>query len=303
MRTEAIDRLRRDAQRPVTVQNELLTTEAAALESESSDQSLQVLSALGGVLSTLLFVLFFWSVGVLNDPLIALLTGAVLVGVTIVLGRTRRQAFLATTTVTGYMLGCTLIMIGLPESYGDVVVIVPVLLIAAITLILTRNYYLIFLATASVPLCLIYLHLVLDHAAWTWAALLLGVAVLAYAASFEYRHLHDRRFRPVRSGAAFAFLVTLVWFRWAEYITGDGYGTATVLPLFIGCSYLLLVSFRNQHLFGLSLSVAGLGYFTAQYYYDLRWDLLDKSIGLMLAGTLLLIAYGFLHLRQKRSDA
>ena len=303
MLPESIRYLLDRARYPVTVRDGALRADRAELEELRTDQALQVLSALGGVLASLLFVLFFWSVGVLSDRVVSLVTGSVFVVVTILLGRSRRQAFLAAITVTGYVLGTVLIMIGLPSSAGAAFPVVPVILIAVATLCVSRNYYLILLAAGSLPVCLLYLHLVWESAGWTWAALLLSATALGYLSRYEYRHVHDRRFRPARSGLALGLATTLLWFRWAGYFTGHDTGTRSVLPLFVGCVFLLLVSFRNRHFFGLGLAVAGLAYFTAHYYYDLRWDLLDKSKVLLLTGTVLLGVYGWLYRRNHRHRA
>lgn len=303
MHPETLSFLQERARHPVTVRVGPLQADRAELDELRTDQAVQVLSALGGILASLLFVLFFWSVGVLSNPVISVVAGSVFVVVTILLGRSRRHAFLAAITVTGYVLGTVLIMIGLPASAGEAFPVVPVVVIAAATLFISRNYYLILLAAGSLPLSLVFLHLVWDEASWTWAALLLTATALVYLSRYEYRHVHDRRFRPARSGLAFGFALTLLWFRWAGYFTGNGAGTHSVFPLFVGCAFLLLVSFRNRHYFGLGLAVAGLAYFTAQYYYDLRWDLLDKSLVLLLTGTALLAAYGWLHRRNLRRRA
>lgn len=303
MLPDAIQQLRQRARQPVILRESALLADRAELDELRTDQALQVLSALGGVLASLLFVLFFWSVGLLADPLVSVVTGSVFVVVTILLGRSRRQAFLAALTVTGYVLGTVLIMIGLPASAGEAFPVVPVAIIAAATLFFSLNYYLVLLAAGSLPLCLVYLHLVWENAGWTWAALLLTCAALTYLSFYEYRHVHDRRLRPARSGLAIGLTLTLLWYRWAGYFTGEHAGTYTVIPLFAGCIFLLLMSFRNRHLLGLGLAVAGLAYFTAQYYYDLRWDLLDKSLVLLVTGSVLLGAYVWLHRKNLRRRA
>ena len=295
--TELIDYLQERARRPFTVRREAIT---AAETDQAEDQALRVLSGLGGFLASLLFLLFLWLADLLTRPVWAISLGTVLIVVTLLLGRTRRQAFLATTTVCGYLVGVGLIMVGLPPSIPTAYLVVPVLVIAACTVIFTRNYYLVLLATVSLPACLVFLHIVERSAGWTWLALGVCAAGLAVAGLREHRFLRDARLPPVRTGLALGLLATLVWFRWAQLVYPDVAGTHTVLPLFGGCLYLLLLSFRNQYIFGICLGVAGLFYFTVQYYYDLRWTLLNKSISLMVAGGLLLLAYYFLHYRKLR---
>ncbi|PPK85783.1 uncharacterized protein DUF4401 [Neolewinella xylanilytica] len=296
MDKELITALQARARVPFTVRMEALAADEAEWQTtENSDQALRVLSGMGGVLSSLLFLLFLWLADLLARPVVSVLLGVVLIVATILLGRTRRQAFLATATVCGYLVGVGLIMVGLPPSIPTAYLVVPVLIIALATGLFTRNYYLILLATVSVPGCLIFLHYVLRQPLWTWLALAVCAAGLLLLALGEHRMIHDRRFSPLRSGLAIGFLLTLIWFRWAGVLFPAIGGMATVLPLFGGCLLLLLVSFRNQHLLGVGLAVAGLFYFTVQYYYDLRWDLLNKSVFLMGTGAVLLAAYGVLH--------
>ena len=295
---ELIDYLQQRARTPFTVRREAI---AAVEEDPTEDQALKVLSGLGGFLASLLFLLFLWLADLLTRPVWATTLGTILIVVTLLLGRTRRQAFLATTTVCGYLVGVGLIMVGLPPSIPTAYLVLPVILIAACTLLFTRNYYLVLLATASLPACLVFLHIVQRSAGWTWFALAFCTAGLALVNLWEYRLLHDARLAPVRTGLAVGLLATLVWFRWAEDLYPTVHGTRTVIPLFGGCLYLLLISFRNQYFFGIGLGIAGLFYFTVQYYYDLRWTLLNKSLSLMVAGGLLLLAYYLLHYRKWRT--
>ena len=292
---ELIAYLQQRARTPFTVQPEVL---AGTDDERTEDQALRVLSGLGGFLASLLFLLFLWLADLLTRPVWATPLGITLIVVTLLLGRTRREAFLATTTVCGYLVGVGLIMVGLPPSIPTPYLVVPVLVIAAATIFFTRNYYLVLLATASLPACLVFLHIVERTAGWTWFALACCTAGLGIVTVWEHRFIRDARLAPVRTGLALGLLATLVWFRWAEAVYPNVAGTRTVLPLFGGCLYLLLVSFRNQYFFGIGLGIAGLFYFTVQYYYDLRWDLLNKSVSLMAAGAVLLLAYYFLHHRK-----
>ena len=297
---ELINYLQQRARTPFTVRREAIAV--IAEEGQTEDQALRVLSGLGGFLASLLFLLFLWLADLLTRPVWATTLGAALIVVTLLLGRTRRQAFLATTTVCGYLVGVGLIMVGLPPSIPTAYLVVPVLVIAACTLVFTRNYYLVLLATVSLPACLVFLHIAERMAGWTWFALAVCTAGLAVANLGESRFLRDARLAPVRTGLAIGLLATLVWFRWAEAVYPNVAGTRTVIPLFGGCLYLLLISFRNQYFFGIGLGIAGLFYFTVQYYYDLRWDLLDKSVSLMAAGGVLLLAYYLLHRRKLRTS-
>ncbi|MGB3800726.1 MAG: DUF4401 domain-containing protein [Lewinella sp.] len=303
MDNRIIEYLQNRARSPFTVSQLALEEEEAQRQVNDSDQALRVLSGLGGFLASLLFLLFLWLTDLLSEPVIAVTMGIILITVTILLGRTRREAFLATATVCGYLVGVGLIMVGLPPSIPTAYLVFPVLLIALATVIFTRNYYLILLAAMSVPGCLVFLHLVQKNPMWTWLALTVCSVSLIFLTFFEFRVVHDRRLAPLRSGLAVGFLLTLIWCRWAGYLFPNAGSIPSVLPLFLGCLLLLLLSFRNQHLLGVGLAIAGLFYFTVQYYYDLRWDLLNKSVSLMLVGALLLATYFVLHRLNARARA
>ncbi|WP_157974316.1 DUF4401 domain-containing protein [Lewinella sp. IMCC34183] len=304
MLSEGIARWRARASVPFTVDEAALAADAGQRDDDDTDQAVRVLSGLGGVLSSLIFLLFLWITDLFTRPVVAVPLGVALIVTTLALGRTRRQAFLATTTVCGYLVGVGLIMVGLPPQVSDSQLVWPVLLIAAATVAGTRNYYLVFLAVVSVPACLLYLHLVQREPAWVWAAVLLAALGVAGVTYFEHFLIADRRMPPLRSGLVCGLLLTLVWFRWGEWmVPGGGHLNVAVVP-FAGSLYLLLLSFRNQHALGAGLGVAGLAYFTVQYYYDLRWTLLDKSLILMAAGALLLVAWALLRRnRSAREDA
>ncbi len=300
MDNEVIERCRATAEHPFTLDRESVAGDEAEWQNTDSDQALRVLSGLGGFLSSLLFLLFLWLADILTQPVIAVAMGVVLLVVTVLLGRTRQQAFLATITVCGYLVGVNLIMVGLPPSIPTEYLVLPVLGIAFATIAFTWNYYLVLLATASIPACLIFLHIVLKSPIWTWLALLLCSVALLVVNRYEHRFISDRRLFPFRTGMAAGLMLSLVWFRWAGTFDPSIGDTHTVLPLFLGSLFLLLISFRNQHFLGLGLGIAGLFYFTVQYYYDLRWDLLNKSVSLIGVGAGLLLAYFFIHRKNRQ---
>lgn len=295
MYRELIDRWRSRAEVPFTVDETGLAAQLEEDLHEESAPAVRALSGLGGFLSSLVFLLFLWLTDVLSQPVPALSLGTALLLTTIWLGRRRRQTFLATTTVCGYLLGAGLMMIGLPPDIPDNLLVLPVLALAALTLALTRQYYLVFLATASLPACMLYLHLVDRQPIWVWVAVVATAAALSAVTFGEHRLIHDRRLPPLRTGLVFGLLMSLVWFRWGHWLVpGEGALSFASVP-FAGSIFLLMLSYRNQHFFGVASGVAGLLYFTVQYYYDLRWTLLDKSLVLMAAGLLLLLAYFLLH--------
>ena len=289
--------------------------------------AVRVLSAFGGFFASLLFLLFIWLSGVIDSRPLSIGLGVALVLTAIVLGRNRREAFLSTVIVCGYLVGMGLILAAFPPYRHEGYIVLPVLAVAVATLLFTRNYLMLLLAVVSLPGCLLYLHLT-ERAFWLVdVAVALSATGLVVANLLEPR-LHARpRFSPLRVGLVLAVFMTLAYHRWGYWLIGPNTTVAaewplaavlyaltllvawrtlergwvialallllplTLLPLLLGSFLLLFVSFRNQHFFGIGTGITALLYFTAQYYYDLRWDLLDKSLVLMGSGALLLGAY------------
>ena len=295
MLNERIERWRGRAATPFAVDEAALAGERALREDEESENSVRVLSGIGGALSSLIFLLFLWLTDLLTRPVVSVVLGIVLFAVTLWLGRQRREAFLATITVCGFLVGTGLIVVGLPPDFSDPQLALTILALAAVTIAVTRNYYLVFLAVGSVPTALLYLHLVGEGTVWVWMAVALTAGALVAVTLFESYLIRSRRLAPARAAIGAGLLGSLLWFYWAEWVVPAGSLPEWPVVPFGGSLLLLLLSFRNQHALGTGLGVSGLIYFTAQYYYDLRWDLLDKSIILMVAGTLLLAAYFLLH--------
>ncbi len=64
-------------------------------------------------------------------------------------------------------------------------------------------------------------------------------------------------------------------------------------PAISGAALVMLLSFMVNHKTGLALGVLALLYYIGQYYYDLHFTLLSKSIILMISGVLMLMLYFF----------
>jgi hypothetical protein len=183
--------------------------------------------------------------------------------------------------------------------------------------------------------CLLYLHL-LEYGRWSVdLAVIWSASILFLLSFFEYRLITDRRYSALRTGVVLGLFMAMVFYRWMYWLlprTAEGLGDWPVaavlyvltlvsvlislgrkwvlglglvtlplvfLPLLLGSLLTLLLSFRNRHFIGIGTGVLGLVYFTSQYYYDLRWSLLDKSLVLMASGLLLLLGY-FLFQRKFR---
>ncbi|WP_196888504.1 DUF4401 domain-containing protein [Aureivirga sp. CE67] len=65
-------------------------------------------------------------------------------------------------------------------------------------------------------------------------------------------------------------------------------------PTILGAIFILLLCFYANYKTGFSISLIALIYFVCQYYYDLSFTLLTKSILMMISGVLFLVIYLFI---------
>ena len=326
MKTDHLDYLQGRAARPITVDWDGLTAEEARDAEDEVSTVAKVLSGIGAVFATLLFLIFLLWSGVIDSEVTMLATGGGLVIGALLLGRQPRTAFLATTIICAYLVGVSLVFYSMVDRLTERELVLPVVTIAILTLAISRNYFLIFVATVSLPTCLLFLHFTEAGSLFLALAVLLPALAFLAVNLLEHYLLGDRRLHPLRAGLAVSLLLAMAWYRWAGYfgvavsdysevmVAGGLYVCCLVtvwfslgarwtvaaglilaplllLPLLLGGVFLLLLSHRNNYFIGTGLGTLGLIYFTGQYYYDLRWDLLDKSLALMASGALLLLLY------------
>ena len=326
MKTDHLAYIQQRARQPITVDWDALTAEEVRDADDEVSTVAKVLSGIGAVFATLLFLIFLvWS-GVIESEEAALVTGLGLVFAALWLGRQPRTAFLATTIICAYLVGVSLVFYSMADRLTERQLVLPVIAVAVLTLATSRNYFLIFVATVSLPTCLLFLHFTEAGSLFLALAVLLPALAFLLVNLLEHYLLGDRRLQPLRAGLAVSLLLGMAWYRWASYfgVAVSDYSEAVVagglyvcclvtvwyslsarwtvaaglilaplllLPLLLGSVFLLLLSHRNNYFIGTGLGTLGLVYFTGQYYYDLRWDLLDKSLALMASGALLLLLY------------
>ena len=326
MHTDRIDYLRSRAATPFTVDWAALDAEEARLEDDEVSTVAKVLSGFGAVFAGLIFLAFLFLAEVYDSRESCLVLGLLLIGGALYLGRQARAAFLATTTICAYLVGVALLLFACADWLTDRQFVLPIVAVAVLTLVTTRNYFLVFVATVSLPTCLLYLHFTEAGSLYLALAVLLPALAFLLANLLEPYLLGDRRLQPLRAGLAVSLLLGMAWYRWAPYfgvavseysevlIAGLLYLCCLVtvwyslsarwtvaagiilaplllLPLLLGGMFLLLLSHRNNYFIGIGLGTLALVYFTGQYYYDLRWDLLSKSLALMASGGFLLLLY------------
>lgn len=79
-------------------------------------------------------------------------------------------------------------------------------------------------------------------------------------------------------------------------------GLLIFAPAVLGSIFLMLLCFYSQNQSSLVLSLLALIYFICQYYYDMRYTLLDKSIIMLVSGALFLVLFYFIHKNKKENE-
>jgi uncharacterized membrane protein len=84
--------------------------------------------------------------------------------------------------------------------------------------------------------------------------------------------------------------------KWMVYFFSGAILLTTLFsPSISGAVLILLLSFYVNYKTGIALGIISLIYFISQYYYDLSFTLLTKSILLFVSGILFLLIYFFIH--------
>ncbi len=78
---------------------------------------------------------------------------------------------------------------------------------------------------------------------------------------------------------------------------------STVLsPAISGAIFIILLSFKVNYKTGLAIGIIAFIYFVSQYYYDLKFTLLTKSIMMFTTGILFLVFYLFTHKKLSENE-
>lgn len=78
--------------------------------------------------------------------------------------------------------------------------------------------------------------------------------------------------------------------------------TTSIYPPITGALFILLLSFRFKHTSGMVISIISFVYFISQFYYDLYFNLLHKSLLLMGSGVLFLVIFIYINKKWMRYE-
>jgi hypothetical protein len=305
-----------------------------------SSLAIKVLSIVGGFLATLAFLGFLFIAGLYESELGMILFGLGLITSALILNRIYSKLIIDTFSVSSYVIGITLLIIGLFEmDFNENSVTLLIIFIAIISLLITQNYILSFIAILSVSCS--FLTLMFSNDLYNLIHLYIAFNVLMLTALFRYESKLitfnakvSKLYNPIRIGLIVSLLAGLisigrkhlipisenhVWLSSILMILVIIYLVNRILiiteikavksklliylftglilisllfsPSILGAIVILLLSFLVNYKTGLTIGVISLIYFISQYYYDLNFTLLTKSILLLSSGIVFLLFY------------
>jgi hypothetical protein len=323
----------------IEIENEYLK-----VKNDKSSIAIKILSVLGGFLATLAFLGFLLIAGLYDSEVGLVITGVIFLAVALWLNIVHNKLIIDTLSVSAYAIGLCLFAFGLSElEFGDNTICFLLMLIALLTIGITKNYILSFISTLTINGSFIFLIVENDlyNLIHIYNAILL--VLLTYVFLNEAKLLADNRFlsklyNPIRMGLVFSLLIGLVFvgqrgifdfeikYVWASSIitipltlyvisiitkiigvtkTNSLYLIyalcllflipTTMSPAISGTLLIILLCFLVNYKTGLTIGVLSFVYFISQYYYDLNYTLLTKSIILFLSGIVFLLFYVFTH--------
>ncbi|RKD94526.1 DUF4401 domain-containing protein [Marinifilum flexuosum] len=318
--------------------------EYADSQKEKSSIAIKILSIIGGFLATLAFLGFLLIAGLYDSEAGLVITGSLFTGIAIWLNVEYKKLIIDTLSVSAYAIGLFLIVFGLTAlDIGGITICILLILIALLTIGITKSYILSFISVLTINGCFIYL--IFDNDVYglihVYDAILL--VLLTYVFLNEAKLLADKRFpsklyNPIRIGLMISLITGLVFVGqrgifdfgikhiWASSIitipltiylisiivkiigitnTKLLYLIYTLSILFLiptalspaisGALLIILLSFLVNYKTGLVIGIISFIYFISQYYYDLNYTLLTKSIILFVSGIIFLLFYLFTH--------
>jgi hypothetical protein len=322
--------------------------EAAILETydkqgeDKSSLAIKVLSIFGGFLATLTFLLFLGISGLYDSKIALLITGLVFIIAALSLNRIFDKLIIDTFSVSAYIIGLALFGFGMLEMDihpNNTIILIG--LIAMLSLFVTQNYILSFIAILTISGS--FFMYITYNGFYNLIHLYIAVHVLMLTFVFlnESKLIHfsakiAKLYHPMRIGLIVSLLFGLIAigkkdlipilpnYIWLSSIvmifvilylvhiiikitkieSAEGkvliYALTclTLIPIvfapFIsGAIIIILLSFLVNYKTGLAIGVIVFIYFISQYYYDLNFTLLTKSIILFSSGITFLLFYLF----------
>lgn len=316
----------------------------SAYQKDNGNQSLsiKILSVLGGILSSLAFLGFFFIAELCNSDVGLLVFGGIFIAGSIWINKEYDKIIIDTVSVSSFFIGFALIgfgcvQLGIDENAISIIFAI----IAFSSLCIVQNYILSFVSVIIINGSI--LTLLLLNKGYNFIPIYVSALALAMtyfflkeAAIITSNKALSKLYNPVRTGLIFSFLSGLaflgnkgilpvspyyIWLSSVIIISVIVYLISilfdvlnitetrhqisiyifTVLallptalsPAISGAILIILLSFLINYKTGLVLGIISFIYFISQYYYDLNFTLLTKSILLFSTGILFIALYLF----------
>ncbi len=317
-----------------------ILTEYKIKEENQSSLSIKILSILGGFLATLTFLGFLFITGILKSELVASIFGSCLIIVAILINKGTNKLIIDTFSISAYVVGLILFSAGLlGMSVDENLITLLVIGIALISLFITQNYILSFIAMLAINCSFLMLILINKIPNLIHVYIVINTLVLTYIFLNEPKLISSnikisKLYNPSRISFIISLLIGLVIiikrffitvpqnYVWSSSIViiaaifyvlflilktieinsfqnkvGIYVLSALILipivfsPSILGTILIILLSFLVNYKTGFIIGVVSFIYFISQYYYDLSFTLLTKSIILFSSGIVFLLLY------------
>ena len=340
---EKIDVLAKEEGTTFTCDQAALEQGYANLEHEQGSLAIKILSVFGGFLATSFFLSFVFASGLFDSDWGLITFGLIIIAFAVWLNTYTSKLIVDTISVCSYAAGFSMLAIGLSMVHVDENFIgLTCIILSMLTLIITQNYILSFIAILFINGSFLFLIAVneaysLIHVYNAALLLLLTYFFLHEEKVFKGSKIIAKLYNPLRIGLLVSAICGLVfvatknifeiniYYIWlssliiiplniyviskiikiigveqtntkaAIYALSVLFLIPSVLsPAIAGALLLILLCFLTNYRTGFALSVVAFIYFVGQYYYDLNYTLLTKSIILFASGVVFLLFYLFL---------
>ncbi|MFZ4399324.1 MAG: DUF4401 domain-containing protein [Bacteroidales bacterium] len=318
---------------------------------EQSSIAIKILSVCGGILASMAFIGFLMIAGLYESKTGLLFFGFGLIAVSIWINIEFDKLIIDTFSISAYVIGFTLLGMGLGQMQLDSnAICILFIVIALISVIITQNYILSFIAVLIINGSLIFM--AIDNDAYPLIHIYIGllVVLLSYimlneAKLITYRKNLSKLYNPLRIGLIislisgltfvgkkdlFYFSIEHSWFSSIFTIPVSIYVISVILgiiktnslktkilifassflfllataysPAISGSLLIILLCFLVNYKTGLAIGIIAFIYFISQFYYDLGFTLLIKSIILFSSGVLFLLFYLFTYKNLRKDE-
>lgn len=330
-----------------------LVRESEKRSADKAGLAIKVLSIFGGLLTTLIFLVFLALAGMYDEYDTIFVLGMVFIGVAVALNKIFNLLIIDTSVIAVYIIGFCLLGYGMSWfHYSENEICTAFIAISLVSLIIAQNFVLAFVSVliingSFIALILIHEHMGMIHLYNAGNTLLLIVLLLMESKVLRAGKIISRLYNPLRTALIFSllaglFFVSKKWWMdphldvqhvWLSSVVSffgalllvnqvmRVFGRTSQKDLVIAysasipvllsvafqpaiCGSMLIIGmcFRANYKTGFVIGIMAFIYFIAQFYYDLNFTLLTKSLLLFFSGVLFILCFVFTHFKWKSNE-